>query len=141
MNSVEVQPINRLWVDKVWVDIAPFIQRALDKSTHYMNLQDVLEELLNGRMQAVMVFDESKIIGVCTTEVVQTKRKKIFRVVHLGGDDMEEWLSALVETVREGAMNIGATEVEVWGRRGWNRALSCYNPIEAYTVFTFEVCP
>lgn len=138
---MDIIPIHKDFIGNYWDQISGFIQMGIDKSMGEMIIEDVMEQLRIGHMQCLVAYDGVEIRAALITEVIQTPRKKILRVVLTGGDDMQDWVHDAVAKVKEGAVAVGADLIDIWGRKGWGKILSCYNPTEAYTVFSIEVQP
>jgi hypothetical protein len=63
------------------------------------------------------------ICAVVVTEIADYPRKKVLRVVALGGEHFSEWVEEINRLLGEWAANIGA-KLESSGRDGWVKRLA-----------------
>ena len=112
-------------IDDVWPRIEKWVSDACEY-TDVIDAQDVLNAIRERRMQCFLADDK----GVFVTEVQMYPRKKVLRVVSLGGSDLDSWLPDVTNLLDDWAREIGA-KVECTGRKGWVRKLAQYGWREA----------
>lgn len=110
-------------VPEVWDEASPLIEKALAYASGRFDINDVLEALLEGRLALVATFDEGKMIGAMTFEIVTYPRKRSLRIVFLGGERYLEWMVDATNFLEDWARRVGATLLEIEGRPGWEKYL------------------
>jgi len=107
-----------------WSEISPLIQEALDTGQGENTLVDYMKKLMSLQVHCWLNTDnENKILGVCLTEFIQYTRHKTLHIIALTGTDFESWSNFGYSKIEQFAKDGGATVVEVWGRKGWVKAL------------------
>ncbi len=122
---------------RYWPALEPYIELALSYSLGEYEACDVLAALEAGRMQAWAVAQDGDLLCVVVTEVIRYPRRIVVNLLFGAGEQMTAW-RPLIETLKAWALERGAHEVRVIGRPGWERALSNFGFVKAYTVLT---CP
>ena len=122
-----VVPIPVEHVAVYWPSVGPLLQLAINEAHGELQLADVLARLQTQHMQLLVAVKDDKVIAACVTEVVTHPRKTTLRVVLVGGKDMHAWIGPLTSVLELGAKNVGASDIEFAGRKGWVRALERYD--------------
>lgn len=104
-------------IPSVWDRASPSIQKALDRGSNY-TLDEIYDGLLKSEMQ-LWLWDESALV---TALQVDRLGKKFCLLLTLGGKCMSDWIQYL-PLVEDWAKDEGATEMKVYGRRGWSRVI------------------
>ena len=79
-------------IDEIWDACLPFIELAAKKGQEEMSTKDIYNFCKDAKMQLWIVFDNNADIkAVVTTEIVNYPRKKVCRVVTLGGQEIDNW--------------------------------------------------
>lgn len=96
--------------------VARLLQPAVDRGMGGLTLEDYREKVLTGYMQ--LWVDEGY---AAITEVLNYPRSRVV-LVHLAGGKLDPLLEADGE-LEKFARIVGATGIEIIGRKGWVRAL------------------
>lgn len=123
-------------IDDVWDECKDFIQLAEKKGQSEMNAQDIYEFCRNQEMQLWIVYDDTamdEIKAVVTTEIVNYPRKKVCRIVTLGGIGIDSWIHA-ISTIEAWAESQGCESMETFCRKGFIKKLENYGYEQTYTV-------
>lgn len=96
--------------------VAHLLQPAVERNPIGFTLEDIKEKVLTGYMQ--LWKDEGY---AAVTEVLNYPGSRVV-LVHLAGGELEALLEADSELVKFARM-VGATGIEIIGRKGWVRAL------------------
>lgn len=129
MNGFRVNPLD---VDAVWKHAAPLLQRAIERSSKEMDIDDVLEFIKSGRFHLWIAHDENRnITGACTIELQKHPKKVVAMIVQMGG---EEGCFTVLEDIKAWARFHGADSIMLWGRKGWERALKDFGIQYRYSV-------
>ena len=98
--------------------IYPYIEKALEYQEGY-TLNDVVEEVLEGKAFVLLIHDEDSIAGVCVVKQELYPKKKYLLVQLLAGDGMMEWVEQLRSQLREMAKILKYDGLLLCGRPGW----------------------
>ena len=80
-------------VYRIWPDVAPLLQMAIDVTPSRYDLEGLFEELDAGRTQLWIGFDEDyKVHSAGITRIYETQLAKIISIEWLGGERLDELL-------------------------------------------------
>lgn len=121
-------------------ELTPMIQEALETGQGERGFNDYVQLLIQGEAQVWLVEAEDNILAVCMTKFIQYPNYKSLHVVALTGDGWYEWGPSAHETLEVFAKETGCSKIEIWGRKGWERALKLIPQYShAYSVFSMEI--
>ena len=126
-------------IDRVYDISARHIERAMKYGGGELWPEDVKEHLLEGRKQLWIVVEGNIVIASIVTEIATYPRKKVVRILMIGGDRLTEWGRDLHATLEKWAKRIGANSIEIIGRKGWERLMKEFGYKAAYTYLKKEV--
>lgn len=124
-------------VPYVWEEVAPLLQKAVKRSEGELSTDDVLEHIQNQTFQLWVAIVEEKIIMAMVTQFIDYPRKRVLRVLSIGGENfsvLHEKFNPMVESF---ALENGCTSLELWGRKGWKKMLPDWE--SKYIVFTKDL--
>jgi hypothetical protein len=131
--------INSKTIDMVWEECVPFISRAEKFSQEEMKAEDLYGKIKNQDMQLWVVFnEETEILAVITTELVNYPRKKVCRIVTLGGDFMDDWVE-YISVIEDWAIENKCQAMETFCRKGFKKKLENFGYDETYIVLGKEL--
>ena len=128
-----------------WHLIKESIEDALKKGTGESSLFDIYKKLINGNAQAwVVLKDDKDMVAVATTEFIEWSQYKSLHLITVTGEGWDEYKYLHAE-LEQFAKDSGCKDVQVWGRKGWEKKLekldgkngSKYK--HTYSVFSMEV--
>jgi len=73
-------------------------------------------------MQLWVATDENLIFAAMITELVKYPRKKVMRIIAIGGEGMNRWMR-FFPSLEAAALKAGCTGLETLGRKGWLKVL------------------
>ena len=138
-SSVKVVLVNEDDVDLVWDECESLIDIALKHSEGELISSDVYEQLMNNTMQLWIAMEHGEVIAAMITQVISYPRKRVLRVITLGGKDgsgLDKWYMFL-DMIEGFALKTGCTALEAWTRKGMVRKLKDWN--HSYMVITKEL--
>ena len=106
----------------IWNEVEPLIKKALDDR---YTTDDILQGLIKNSFQLFISWN-NKVESAVVTEVAQYPRKKILRYFLAGGNNLNNWLEPIQETIEKFAKHNNCNSIEVAGRKGWARKLKGY---------------
>lgn len=117
------------------------IESALSHGHGERTWEDVASELIEGSKQLWLATLNDKFIATVVTHIIDYPKKRTCEVCYLGGEQGEGVIEALglVSTIEEWAKLNNCDDMQVFGRRGWLRALSKEGYSERYTILGKEL--
>ena len=106
----------------IWNEVEPLIKKALDDC---YTTDDILQGLVNNSFQLFISWN-NKVESAVVTEVAQYPQKKILRYFLAGGNNLNNWLESIQETIEKFAKHNNCNSIEVAGRKGWAKKLKGY---------------
>lgn len=125
-------------IDRFWKDVEPFISEPLAGNDGEFTAEDIYRSLLEKKMQLWVAYRDG-IKAAMVTEVVNYPRKKVVRIVTLGGDDMAGWIDDGFPLIHRWAKEQGASGMEIMGRKGWIRVLDRFGYRHAHVILKKEI--
>lgn len=112
-------------VPDYWEIALPLFAKSFRYSSLKINEQDVYEDIMRGNQSLWIVFDESPVntIGAFTIRVKNYPAGQTLCGEHLGGERLEDWADMLFEIMERYARDLGIKNLELIGRRGWEKIL------------------
>jgi hypothetical protein len=112
----------------VWPRVAPMLQRALDKSQHDMDIEDVFSSLRLRDMQLWVWVVDKEIKAAAVTQIINHPQRTICTIPLIGGSCMRDWLK-VEDTIAAWAKEKGCTQLEGYARPGWLRVLKNWKAV------------
>ncbi len=106
-----------------WVDAKPLLAAAIDRSGGRYDVASVPRLLESGEAQLFIGIDSSGPIVAALTQVVRYPASRRMVVLFCGGRKMRLWLRPGIAAIEEWARACQCDGVEIFGRKGWARAL------------------
>lgn len=112
------------------------IKSALEFSYGERRLQDVMVELVQGSKQIWLGTIDDKFVATVVTHIIDYPQKRTCEVCYLGGESGSGVVEALGEVnyIEEWALENNCDDIQVFGRRGWLKALKKYGYSDRYTI-------
>jgi hypothetical protein len=118
----EVSLIDPKEVESIWPIVYPLIDKCHRYSNGELETQDFLGMITSGAMQLWVATDENLIFAAMITELVKYPRKKVMRIIAIGGEGMKRWMR-FFPALEAAALQAGCTGLETLGRKGWLKVL------------------
>lgn len=131
---VIVAPAN---VEFHWPKVAPWIAQAISAEPEMQqeDLEVIKQNCLRGTSQIWIGHDERGDIElVCVTELHMLGKELTCVVRWLSGINVDNWTTELDTYIEHWAKERGCLKLQIWGRRGWQRALKPLGYIHEFTV-------
>ncbi len=127
-------------IDDVWDRCSKFIEMGINHSQCELSTMDYYDRLVNQEMQLWVVYDEEKQIKwALTTEVIEYPRKKVCRIVSLGGRNLDEWVERWLDILERWAEENDCDSIETYCRKGFIKKLEKFGYTNTYTVLGKEL--
>ena len=120
--NCEVGLVPPTQVPHIWEKVHEHLLRMAPHSEGELEPEDFFEALTEGEMQLWVAIENKDIVASMVTQVVPYPRKRVLRIISIGGDGMDRWIEQL-PMVEDWALSMGCTSLECWGRRGWLKVL------------------
>lgn len=133
MTRIEAVPSHE--IDAVWPDVVDLLRQAFVLSDDGVTEEDVHLDLMNQDRQLWLIKSgEDHIDYVFVTQIIQYKRTKIGQCTFGAGKNPNAWmyhLNALMAYFK----SIGCDQVEVVGRKGWEKFLAPFGVDHSHSSF------
>jgi hypothetical protein len=106
-------------------DWLPILQRAIDDADGRWSADQLLADVEAGKVLVWIVTRDEKIVGVFTVRVIESRVTWVL-VEDLAGDDLASWILEAHRALETWAREMGATQIVIEGRKGWERVLRPY---------------
>jgi len=114
-----VVPLRAEEIDAAWPEAAPLVRLAQKRIERNAGMADIYEDLTAERAMLWLVRIEDKLRAVIITEIAQHPRRRVWRILHIGGSGMSEWLDDGIAAMKKAARIAGCSAIEADGRLGW----------------------
>jgi len=106
------------------------LKKPLEIDGYAYTAQDVLNSLINGKMQLWISWSrkKKKVEAAIVTEIVDYPQKRACRYFLAGGDNMKSWFKKMKNEIEQWAKLNKCHRIELVGRKGWSRWLKDYTP-------------
>lgn len=131
---VEVVALRRDQIGEMWAILKPMIEPALEYTLNEQSINDIKLKAEKGEYLLLLFKSDEKLLSVVSIEILEYPTKKILSVVTGGGSDMYEWRDEWWQQMEKIGREIGASDVVICGRAGWERVLSPYGFKNKYTI-------
>lgn len=114
-----IVPIRADQIDAIWTEAAPLIRLAQKRIERNSGMADIYNDLMAERTMLWLVRIGDKLRAVIITEIAQHPRRRVWRVLMIGGSGMSEWLDDGIAAMKKAAQIAGCSAIEADGRLGW----------------------
>ena len=135
-DSCEVFYIPSDKAESIWPKIYPLLDKCHRYSNGELETQDFLNMIVEEDMHLYVSIVDEVVIAAMLTEFVMYPRKKVMRIVAVGGRGMDKWMK-FFPALEASALSVGCTGLEAWGRKGWERILKDWD--STYRVYTKDI--
>jgi len=124
--------------------IDKYVRPAHDTGVGERSWETMVGHILTGNILLWLAFTDGKVVGAATTEIIDYPSYRCVHLITVGTDNgagFQDWHHYLEDY----AKRIGAQRINVWGRKGWSRALNIVAGVnnekyeEVYRVFSMEI--
>lgn len=120
--------------------VAGYLREAVDAAQARTSFEIVVNDLLTAKASLWIGYDTEGPIDVAfVTRVSRYPLKRMLLLELAGGQNMERWLPKATEVFRQFAIDSKLDGVEIYGRRGWARALAPYGVRETIVVSEIDL--
>jgi len=117
-------------IGPLWKQVEKHLEKPLEMDGNAYTSQDVLNSLINGKMQLWISWSKKKekVEAAIVTEIVDYPQKRACRYFLAGGSNMKSWFKKITKEVEQWAKLNKCHRIELVGRKGWSRWLKDYTP-------------
>lgn len=121
IDKVIMVPTER--VPHAWPEALKYIRPAFERLSHRKDEAMLYSDIVGERKRLWVVAEGDKVRGFGVTHVYDDELRRVMAIEYAGGKDVAGQYSIVVEKLEEYAKDMGCQTVEIYGRRGWERAL------------------
>jgi len=123
MSNVQASLVPTEFVNNVWEDIIPYVEKAAEYSYGRYLVEDILDCLIQYNHHLWIVFDETKIHAMVVTAFKDYPRKRFLDLVFVGGETGSlAWKEPILTLLQHWAFDNDCDGIESSGRLGWGKA-------------------
>lgn len=128
-------------VDDYWGLALPLLSKAFEYSSHKIEPEDVYEDLMRGNQSLWVAYEGSAInlVGAFTIRIKLYPAGAALTGEHLGGERLDEWADELFEIMESYARDLKINNLELIGRRGWEKILKSRGWKSNLVIFEKEI--
>jgi len=110
-------------IDYVSDDIDEFLTNLDNYSNNEYTKETVLKQLSNNELYALLILDDSEIVGICLYDFSTFHTsKKVFNLLMLGGVEMSIWFDTFHTYIKDLAKFENCDALKVFAaRKGWEK--------------------
>lgn len=122
---IKISAVPQELIADYWGLALPHLSKAFKYSSNKVSAEDVYDDLIRGHQSLWVVFEGTPInlIGAFTIRVKSYPAGMALAGEHLGGERLNEWAEDLFQTMESYARDLGIHNLELVGRRGWEKIL------------------
>jgi len=114
-------------IEAIWPIVAPLLAPAVALSEGRYDMEAVRASLGERHSLLWVVYAEDKlIVAAFTTREARYPCATFLSVDFLGGEQMNDWVSAVDTVLSKYKTDAGLAGVEMVGRKGWTKALGAF---------------
>ncbi len=136
MKSGIITPVRSDSILPNWGSIEPHLQRVLSKIDSGHSVDDVLTKL---QWQEMQLWNVDNWQALAITQISILPLHSVLAIVYVAGDEVNDWLPELVETLHTYAAETGCKYVEFYGRDGWRKPAKPLGFGDTFTVMRMTV--
>jgi len=121
--QIDVVAIPADRVGAYWPSVAEFVWPAFEHFPGEMDLPTLLRRLSIGEGTLWVAFGDGRFFGGCITQLYDYPAFRAVQIVGLGGVEFSRWHAEMNVWLDRYAKLHGATRLEFYGRRGWEKML------------------
>ena len=124
-------------VPHIWGQVEPLLAKATPYSEGEVEAQDFAYLIINNEMQLWVSIEEKSVTAAMVTQVVHYPRKKVLRIIALGGKGLRRMQEKFEPTLEGYAIKAGCSALEAWTRRGLLRLVKDWK--QSYIIITKDI--
>lgn len=138
-----VHPVASSVASSVWDLVLPFIERAREACPDYIACRelapDILRKIEGRKYQLWLIHADGQIVAVSVTSVEKMSQGSVCVVQYQSGVDLDGWLDVFKDSITGWARENGCTQMQLVGRKGWERKLLSRGLKKAFTIYVAEL--
>ncbi len=137
-NDPKLHGILHSHVDEAWPDVAPIIEKAIQYTDGKYNLDDILKGVKSRELQLWTASREEKVTSAMVTKIVQYPQAKTLLMMIYAGEHTRN-MTQFLQPIYAWAKELGCTDVNIYGRAGWERVLNDQGYKKVFTVLGMKL--
>ena len=125
-------------IEAWWSLVQEYLITALEHGLGEYSIEDIKESCKSKDMQLWVKMDR-EVQGAFVTKIAKYPQKNLLCVILLGGDKFQEWRDEADALLNAFGKEHNCEYVELFGRKGWGRALKDIDYKEITRLFAKEI--
>lgn len=119
----------------VWVGgMHRWVESGLKHDLGLIGASDVFDRILRKHMTLHGIYDGDTLVGGFVTQIESGSRGRALNIISLGGENMDDWLEPLIESLVDYGRTNHCRYIIEMGRKGWRRVLDKHGWVEGPTI-------
>ncbi len=131
---IAVLAINKSDLGAWWPQAAPFIDEAIPYLRGRSNIADIEQDCHEGNKRLWVVLSDGKLVAAVVSVIIQFSTLKVCNILLCGGSDADSWVPKVLNSMDEYAAWEGCGQLEIIGRKGWERKCPGYQMAGVWLV-------
>ena len=125
-------------IEAWWSLVQEYLITALEHGLGEYSIEDIKESCKSKDMQLWVKMDR-EVKGAFVTKIAKYPQKNLLCVILLGGDEFQEWRDEADALLNAFGKEHNCEYIELFGRKGWGRALKDIDYKEITRLFAKEI--
>ena len=125
-------------IEAWWPLVQAYLITALEHGLGEYSIGDIKESCKSKDMQLWVKMDR-EVKGAFITKIAKYPQKNLLCVILLGGDEFQEWRDEADALLNAFGKEHNCEYIELFGRKGWGRALKDIDYKEITRLFAKEI--
>jgi hypothetical protein len=121
-------------LDAWWPVASPLVDKALPGLRGRWSLEEIEADCRAGNKRLWVVLRGSELLSAVVTVIISFSTQKVCNILLCAGQDMDSWVTEVLDTIDEYAAWEGCAQVEIIGRDGWERKCPDYQKAGVWLV-------
>lgn len=122
-SALEFSAVPPAALEIMWPVASKLLAPAVEFSKGRYSLREMWRELNKCALGLWVVLDGDEPVAAITTRIVEYPECRALAMDWIGGSRMDEWLPMVQKTLSRYALDHQCTQLEGYGRKGWERPL------------------
>jgi hypothetical protein len=126
-------------LDDYWGAAGPLIDKAVQRFSGVMALDDVYSDLKEGKSLLWMIVIEGDLVAAMTTKMVNYPLKRSIVIDFIGGSRFGEWMETALDELKRIGLQTGVSMIEANGRKAFEKIAPSAGFKPSYTHYEMEI--
>ena len=132
---INVSLVPAQYVDTCWSKLEGFIKNAAEYTYGRFAAEDLYKLVKADEHQLWVAFEGEDFKSAVITNIVSYPQCRSLCIGFCGGQELETWVTPMLDTLKRYAKDMGCDSIEVFGRPGWSKILKNFGYRNTWVTF------